>query len=526
MSIGVALPSEQNLAQLLFPGLLTLDEQSRPVDWAAERHEVSADGLTYTFHLRKGMTWSDGTPIDATTFAYSINRALDPCTGAVTTYLELIKGAHSFFGCPQGVYKGQVTLIGSSLLTPDPLTLQIVLERPAGYFLAALTTSLALAVPRQLIEKYPGNGYPRAWTRHLADNGGFGGNLYKLVKVTGAERDAETSTLVFERNERFWGQKPHLRRIEYTVQVSGDGAWANFTAGKGDLSQPPLEYLAGSSRLKDTVIRQTPLLSLSWLQPNWHIAPFDDLRVRQAFSLALDRRAIAKVATTVFSHPTFKDFPLPSIHFLPDGMPGYNPSLTDATRRSDKDALTPDLTTARALISSYAAEKCGGQLEQCPPIALEDLSEYLGPISSAIVQQWQAAFPHWRISSTNCVRGCQAITSNLQSVQLLSGGWLADYPDPQDYLSLLWSTHGVYNHSFVSIPAVDALCAQADAISDQAGRIQLYQQAEQLLVNQVAAIPLFQSEAVYVVRTRVVNWRVAPTGQTPLSVWQATYISR
>ena len=197
------------------------------------------------------MTWSDGTPIDATTFAYSINRALDPCTGAVTTYLEDIKGAHAFFGCPQGVYKGQVTLIGSSLLTPDPLTLQIILERPAGYFLAALTTSPALAVPRQFIEKYPGNGYPRAWTRHLADNGGFGGNLYKLVKVTGAEHGGGTSTLVFERNERFWGQKPYLRRIEYTVQWSRDNAWANFTADQGDLSQPPLKYLGDSNRLKD-----------------------------------------------------------------------------------------------------------------------------------------------------------------------------------------------------------------------------------------------------------------------------------
>jgi oligopeptide transport system substrate-binding protein len=445
---------------------------------------------------------------------------------------SVIKGAQSFrektdFGCLEGVYKGPVTLIGSSLLTRDPLTLQIVLERPAGYFLAALTTSLALAVPRQLIEKYPGNGYPRAWTRHLADNGSFGGNLYKLVKVTGAERDAETSMLVFERNERFWGQKPHLRCIEYTVLRSGDGAWANFTAGKGDLSQPPLEYLGGSSRLKDTVIQQTPLLSISWLQPNWHIAPFDDLPVRQAFSLALDRRAIAKVATTVFPPPTFKDVPLPSIHCLPDGMPGYNPLLTDATRRSDKDALTPDLTTARALISSYAAEKCGGQLEQCPPINLAyPSSQSLDLVSSEIVVQWQAAFPHWRISSTGCVRGCEVLYANPQSIQLLSEGWVADYPDPQDYLSLLWSTHGVYNHSFVSIPAVDALCAQADAISDQAGRIQLYQQAEQLLVNQGAAIPLFQLEAVYVVRTQVVNWRVAPTGQTPLSVWQATYISR
>src|SRR5689334_14977706 len=69
-------------AQLIFPQLVTLDEQQRPIDWAAERHEVSADGLTYTFHLRKGVTWSDGTPIDANTFAYSINRALDPCTGS------------------------------------------------------------------------------------------------------------------------------------------------------------------------------------------------------------------------------------------------------------------------------------------------------------------------------------------------------------------------------------------------------------------------------------------------------------
>jgi dipeptide transport system substrate-binding protein len=78
----------------------------------------------------------------------------------------------------------------------------------------------------------------------------------------------------------------------------------------------------------------------------------------------------------------------------------------------------------------------------------------------------------------------------------------------------------------VSIPTADVLLDQADASNDQSQRIALYQQAEQLLVNQVSAIPLFQSEAVYVVRTKVVNWRVAPTGQTPLSVWQTTYLSR
>ena len=150
-------PSDYHNAQLLFPGLVTLDEHQRPTDWAAARHEVSADGLTYTFHLHKGMTWSDGTPIDASTFAYSINRALDPCIASgVAYYLSNIKGAQSFNGgvCPVGALHSATTLIGSSLLVPDPLTLHIILQRPAGSFLAALTYPLSWAVPPWLVERY------------------------------------------------------------------------------------------------------------------------------------------------------------------------------------------------------------------------------------------------------------------------------------------------------------------------------------------------------------------------------------
>jgi oligopeptide transport system substrate-binding protein len=110
--------------------------------------------------------------------------------------------------------------------------------------------------------------------------------------------------------------------------------------------------------------------------------------------------------------------------------------------------------------------------------------------------------------------------------QFARGGWLADYPDPQDFLSLLWTTQAQYNQSYVSMPAVDALCAQADALGNEEGRMQLYQQAEQLLVNQVAAIPLYQYTATYVVRSRVVGWRIAPAGVAPLSVWQQLYIRR
>jgi oligopeptide transport system substrate-binding protein len=179
------LTQTRQIAQLIFPQLVTLDEQGAPVDWAAERHEVSADGLTHTFHLRKGITWSDGTPIDAQTFAYSINRALDPCTESQTaSYLWPIKGARKFNTavCPVGSLKSTNTLIGSSLLVPDPLTLQIWLDQPAGYFQSALTHPVAWGVPQALVERYDTPSRTSTWTEHLADNGGFGGNMYRLTR--------------------------------------------------------------------------------------------------------------------------------------------------------------------------------------------------------------------------------------------------------------------------------------------------------------------------------------------------------
>jgi ABC-type transport system substrate-binding protein len=91
---------------------------------------------------------------------------------------------------------------------------------------------------------------------------------------------------------------------------------------------------------------------------------------------------------------------------------------------------------------------------------------------------------------------------------------------------LLWTSGASYNRGFASIPQVDQLYAQADGMSDMNARIPLYQQAEQLLVTQGAAIPYAQPLTTYVVRSRVIGWRIAPTGQTPLSVWQTTYLTR
>jgi oligopeptide transport system substrate-binding protein len=555
---------DYEIAQLLFPPLVTLDDHLQPVDWATERHEVSADGLMYTFHLRKGLQWSDGTPIDANTFAYSINRALDPCLGVYAFYsplefpLDSIKGAVAFVRghCPPGATHSANALLGTSLLVPDPLTLQIMLEAPAGYFLAALTAPSAWAVPERLVERYTqptvlsdirGNGVLSTWTYHLTDDGGLGGNLFKFT--TWLHPDAARATpiplppgttvdptvgvmptfaadglghLIFERNPRFWGKRPLLRRIEYTLYVDVNLAWNAYKAGRGDVAYPLAHEVEIARNLKDSTYHEQPELSVRFLMPNWKLAPFDDVRVRQAFWLAIDRQALIQDAAIQVVQPT--------THLLMEGLPEYNADLLDPVRRSGAQALNSDLATARTLIASYAADKCSGRLEKCTPINLFSKSYQASPARTraldTLTQQLQVAFPGWPITVGGCDRGCAPAIVSAQRHQLSDGYWGADYPDGQDALSLPWRTGAIYNQTHVSLPSADALLDQADGAADQGLRTRLYQQAEQLLVNQVAAIPLFQSEIAYMVRTRVANWRIAPTGQTPLSVWQTTYIHR
>jgi ABC-type transport system substrate-binding protein len=110
---------------------MTLDANLKPIDWAAKSHEVSEDGLTWTFHLNKGIKWSDSYPIDSEVFAYSLNRTLDPCARSeVAHYLFSIQGGADFHAsaCPAGANTSMKTLVGSSLSEADLYTLQIKLR--------------------------------------------------------------------------------------------------------------------------------------------------------------------------------------------------------------------------------------------------------------------------------------------------------------------------------------------------------------------------------------------------------------
>src|SRR5436305_6174691 len=152
---------------LVFTGLVQFDDNLKIQPQLASSYDLASDGLTWTFHLRPNLKFSDGTPLTSADVVYSINRALLPATKSVVgpVYLALIKDSDK-------LNAGKIsTIIGDSLLTPDPNTVVIIANKKASYFLDALVYSTSYVVEKSLVEKYGTN-----FTDHLADNGGQGGD--------------------------------------------------------------------------------------------------------------------------------------------------------------------------------------------------------------------------------------------------------------------------------------------------------------------------------------------------------------
>ena len=207
--------SADEILELIWPTLVTLDSRAQPHPWAAESVDVSPDGLTYTFHFYKGLTFSDGEPLDAAAFAYSLNRLLSPCTGSqLAYYLYALKDAYSFnneacqtSGSGATTVSGRIkTLLNVAIDVSDPQTLVLNLQQPSAYFLAELSSIACAAVPQQLIARY-GTG----WTSHLTGGAGFGANLFMVTSWVPGH------SLVLERNPHFWGTKPLLREIQVSL---------------------------------------------------------------------------------------------------------------------------------------------------------------------------------------------------------------------------------------------------------------------------------------------------------------------
>ena len=431
----------------LFSGLVSLNKDLEVVPDIATRWEVSEDGLTYTFYLRSDATFQDGTAITAEDFVYSIERACSPELGSpvASVYLGDIVGVTEYMA-------GQTTHI-TGLEVVEPLVLRIRIDAPKAYFLAKLTYSTAFVVDQEQIES--------KGSRWVLQPNGSGPFMLE---------DLSADSIVLVRNERYYGDKPALERVEFILS-SGDPMtmYENDQIDIVEVSSSEIERVLDPENALNAELVTAPELSVAYLGVNVDMAPFDDLAVRQAFACAIDRDKLANLV--------LKGTALPANGILPPSLPDYN---------ADLEGLSYDPERARALLASSSY----GSAEALPEIVLtiDGTSGYMSDTAAAIVDMIKENLGiELRVEQVEWSDFLSDLTE--QRYQLFSSGWIADYPDSQDFLDILFHSDSSQNHTGYSNSQVDDLLERARVASGEE-RTELYRQAEELIVQDVAWIPL------------------------------------
>lgn len=432
----------------IFSGLVSLDSELKVVPDLAQSWDISPDGKTYTFHLNPAATFQDGRAITSADLVYSLERACSPqlASPVASSYLGDIVGVAEFAA-------GQAQHI-SGLNAPDDNTLVITIDAPKAYFLAKLTYPAAFVVDRQQIESQ-GND----WLRQPNGSGPF------VLKSIGSDM------IVLERNERYYGQKPALAQVEFIM--GGGSPMTMYENGQIDIvGVPPseIERVLDPTNSLNAELHKASELSVEYLALTTTRPPFDDIAVRQAFAMAIDR---AKIADLVL-----KGTASAAKGILPPTLPGFDPTL---------EGLAYDPARARELLASSSYGAPGAMPEVV--LAISGTSGHMDSETRAIVYMLET---NLGISITVEQVDWSAFLNDMNSevYQIYSSGWIADYPDPQNFLDIQFYSKSQQNHMGYSNPQVDQLLEQARTASSSEERYNLYHQAERLILNDAPWIPL------------------------------------
>lgn len=446
----------------IFGGLVQLDKNLKVIpDIAREMPQVSQDGLTYTFKLRDDVVFQNSNRrVTAQDFKYSMERACDQQTGSTTADQYL----GDIVGC-KDMLRGTAKSV-SGITVVDDQTLQIKIDQPKSYFLAKLTYPTAFVVDKTEID-----ADKRNWTRHPNGTGPFKLKEWKI---------GESVTLVA--NDRYHLGAPKVGQI--TFDLAGGSALTQYENGEVDISPVGLNDIDRVRDKNDPLSKEyvhKPIQATDAIEFNTTKAPFDDPKVRQAFSMAIDRDKLVSVI--------LKDAVQKAEGIMPPGMPGYDSSIKGLPFNPDQ---------AKQLIQQ---SKYAGKL---PPITFttQGTGANNGPILDAIIQMWKD-----NLGVDVTVQQVEPATF-LQDVkkgayQFWDFGWIADYPDPEDFLDLNFVSGGNGDDTKYSSPQVDDLLKQARVEQDQTKRYQLYSQAEKQIVSDAPWLPLFWEQTNEVVKPYV-----------------------
>ncbi len=468
------------LIRQIFRGLTRLDANLNPVPEIANRIEISADGLTYTFHIRDDATFQNGRPINADDVVFSLSRAVNPATAnGDTSYL----GGPTFLSDIDGfaeVMAGETdSLTGVTAI--DAATVQIVLSAPRSTFLMKLASA-----PGSIVDP---------------DDVAKGGEWWRVPNGSGpfsVEEWRPDDIMILTRFDNFFAGPAPLERVEIRLGANALQSFNLYQADAIDIDSVNSggvdRVLAEESGLNDEVT-VTPLFAVDYIALRTDVEPLNDQEIRRALQLAFPRDKVATVAYD--GHVETAE------GLIPTGMLG---------REWKVDWPEHDIEAAKAAIaaSSY------GSAENVPPIQIY-ISGYSGAESLR--------------DSLEETLGLQIEVINLEWPEFITGlanhsfpahelYWGADYPDPESLLWTLFGTGLPDNYVGYSNPELDALLSEAALEQDPALRADIYARAQQLLVDDAVIIPLFYDVAYTLQKPYVKGLELTALGILRLdSVW-------
>ena len=457
----------------IFGGLVTIEPFNfSVVPDLAESWEVSEDGTVYTFYLHPDAKFHDGKPVTAQDVKWSLERVTNPevQSPVADTYLNDIVGVEEKLNSQATDIEG-VRVI-------DDRTVEITIDAPKAYFLAKLTYPTAFVLDRSNVE---GND---DWIRSPNGTGPF-----KLAEYTVGE------TIRLARNEYYHLGPPHLDEVE--MILSGGSSLILYENDETHVSGVGLadveRILDPSSPLNPQVHTYPASFSTSYIGLNVNEPPLDDPKFRKALNLAVDRETIAEVV--------YEGAVRPGKTILPPRFPAYNPNL---------DPYPYDPEAARQLL---AESKYGDDLENLPRLTLS-ISGSLGaavPLGlEVMLQSWEQELGlQVEIQQTEWATFLQDV--NDKRYQMFRLAWGADYPDPQNFLDILFHSHSQGNNTNYNSPEVDALLEQARVERDPGSRVELYQQIEQMILEDAPWVLLWNDEDWYfLVKPNVKDYLLLP----------------
>jgi oligopeptide transport system substrate-binding protein len=475
---------EYNIIADMFMGLMTEDAASNPMPGAALSYSVSPDGFVYTFKLREHK-WSDGVPVTAHDYVFAFRRILDPRTAAqYAAILYPIKNAEE-------AASGKLPPSQVGVRAIDDHTLEITFQMQVPYIAQLLTHFTTFAVPRHVVEKYGD-----AWIQpgNAVSNGPYA--LKEWIP---------NDYVLLVKNPYFYDRdNVKVERVYFYPTQDYSAALKRFRGGDFDTTNGiPSQQMDWLRANMPRSLRVAPYILTQYVQFNFTRKPFDDVRVRTALSLAIDREIIAERVMRAGEKPAYA--------LVPPNMAAYpgKPQLP-----FKPVPMAARLAKAKALLQEAGFDRNN-------PLAFDYNFQNQTDarlIAVAFQSMWKDIGAQVRLVPSE-----SQVHYNLMRKQEFDAawaGWIADYRDAKNYLMLWQTSSNDLNFGRYSSPKYDALMARSDAERDPAARADLLQAAEQIVLDDVAFAPVYFGVSRNLVSTAVKGWI-----DNPVNINRSRFIS-